>query len=469
MPCMNVEGALFSQDLPAGPLLADLAAALPDARRPVLFDSGTGPDDFAERDLLLFDPVEVVEAAWDEPGPRALERVSAALARHFPGAAQAPAGAADDAGARAPFAGCAAGWLGYDLGRQLERQTARARPDVELPDLCMGIYAFAVVEERESGRRRVVGRGDAATARACVDTVRALGREARASTAAPASVGRVTSTFDRAAYMAAVDAVREHILDGDVYQVNLAQRFEMEWSGRPVDLHRAWRAGARAPFGALIRTPHGAVISNSPELFLRRRGERLLSRPIKGTRPRGADAGEDARLQAELEASPKEQAELAMIVDLVRNDLGRSAQIGSVQVALPFATDAWPTVFHRVAAVSARVPVSLSPGAIIEAAFPPASVTGTPKIAALDIIDALEPVRRHVYTGALGWIGAGGDFDLSVAIRIATAVPGRLLVPVGGGITLASDPAAEYEETLHKARAAFEALGVALPAVDACS
>jgi len=196
---------------------------------------------------------------------------------------------------------------------------------------------------------------------------------------------------------------------------------------------------------------------------LRRRGGRIESRPIKGTRPRGADPFADEQLKADLEASDKETAELAMIVDLVRNDLGRSAEVGSVRVTLPFETAAWSTVFHRVATVSARVREDASAADLVEAAWPPASVTGTPKLSALAVIEELEPVRRHAYTGALGWFDASGDFDLSVAIRIATLCDGRLSINVGGGITLASDPAAEYDETLHKARGWFDVLQLPLP------
>jgi len=269
----------------------------------------------------------------------------------------------------------------------------------------------------------------------------------------------VRSTFTRPAYEAAVRAAREHILDGDVYQVNLSQRLAVDYAGRPEPLGAALSERFPAPFAALLRAPGLALISSSPELFLRRRGTAVLSRPIKGTRPRGATPEQDAVLRRELEASDKERAELAMIVDLVRNDLGRSARLGSVRVAGEFETDAWSTVFHRVAEVRCEVEPDLPASRLVAAAFPPASVTGTPKIRACEVIDELEPVRRHVFTGALGWIGADGDLDLSVAALTVTQEVGRLLFSVGGGITLASEPAAEYDETLHKARALLDVLG----------
>jgi len=448
--------------VPEGPSLADLAAVLPDERRPALLDSGGPLGPLARWSLLSFDPVETVQARAQSDGTApdgtAMAEVWNALRRRWPGAeAEAP----DE---HLPgFRGGAIGWFGYDLGRELERLPAVAAPDAALPDLHFGIYPFALAHERATGRRLVVGRGSREQGEAFAREVAALGE--RATSIGPLNgVGDIVdSTFDRPGYERAVERVREHILDGDVYQVNLAQRFEVSCSGRPEALHAALRQRFPAPFGALLRAPGLAVISSSPELFLRKRGGNVQSRPIKGTRPRHTDPARDAELRAALESSEKERAELAMIVDLVRNDLGRTAAIGSVRVEQPFETDAWSTVFHRVASVHAETAPGVRAQDVVQAAFPPASVTGTPKIRAMEVIESLEPVRRHVYTGAIGWIGPDGDLDLSVAIRIATLVDGRLLIPVGSGITLASDPAAEYEETLHKARAIFEVLGLPLP------
>jgi para-aminobenzoate synthetase component I len=446
--------------VPGEPSLAELAAAVPEARWPILFDSGDERTDLARWHLLLFDPVERLQRRA-EPGGHALQGVADALGRRWPEATPAT----EDASLPA-FRGGAAGWFGYDLGRELERLPERCAPDAELADLCVGLYPFALAEEVGTQRRLVVGRGTAAEARVFAHEVAELAARARPidPLARVARAGReLRSTLSRADYLAAVERVREHILDGEVYQVNLCQRLELPFTEPAEALQRAWRARFPAPFGALLRVPGAAVVSSSPELFLRRRGTRVESRPIKGTRPRHADPALDRTARAELEDSGKERAELAMIVDLVRNDLGRTASIGSVEVEGGFRTDAWSTVFHRVATVSAHVPRTVGSLAVVAGAFPPASVTGTPKLAAQGVIESLEPVRRHVYTGAIGWIGADGDMDLSVAIRIATLTGGRLLASFGGGITLASDPAAEYDETLHKARALCEALGVPLP------
>ncbi len=468
----DVTDDLVQLPVPAGPSLGRLAAQLPAGRMPLLFDSGPEPGELARWNLLVFDPVEVLSVAADD-GPQAFVALDEALDRQWPGRRAWPARDAD-VDRSPPFTGGAAGWFGYDLGRQLEVLPRRCAPDAELPDLLVGLYRWVLAEHLESGQRVVIGRGAPGQARVFLDSIQALadaaarapfpGEASGPATGGPVGTGRTaSSTFTRAAYEAAVERVREHILDGDVYQVNLSQRFEVRPAPDSRALHAALRRRFPAPFSALLRTPHGDVVSSSPELFLRRRGARVESRPIKGTRPRGATPAEDARMRAALEVSPKERAELAMIVDLVRNDLGRTASIGSVEVEQPFGTDAWSTVFHRVAVVRARFEPATPSSRLLAGAFPPASVTGTPKIAALSVIESLEPVRRHVYTGAVGWVGADDDLDLSVAIRIATRVGDRLLVNVGGGITLASEAAAEYEETLHKARALFDVLGVGAP------
>ncbi len=445
---------------PAGPPLRELAAAVPDERRPVLLDSSGPPGRCAAWSYVAFDPAQWIERRAGEGPGTAFDALEAALRARWPGApaARGDGGGVDAPDARPAFRGGAIGWLAYDLGRELERLPARAAPDADLPDLSIGLYPFALAEQAGTGRRWVTGRGSAAAARDFLAQVADLSARAQ-PLPAPARVGRVTSTFDRAGYEAAVRAVREHILDGDVYQVNLSQRLLADYPGDAAPLQAALAARFPAPFGALLRAPGCALLSASPELFLRRRGETLLSRPIKGTRPRGADPAADAALRAELESSAKERAELAMIVDLVRNDLGRTARLGSVRVVGGFETDAWSTVFHRVAEVRCDVDAGVPSARVVAAAFPPASVTGTPKIRACEVIEELEPVRRHAFTGAIGWIGADGDMDLSVAIRIATLVGRRLLFNVGGGITLASDPSAEYDETIHKARALLDVLG----------
>ncbi|HZJ71600.1 MAG TPA: anthranilate synthase component I family protein, partial [Planctomycetota bacterium] len=383
-------------NVPAGPPLAELAAAASDERWPMLLDSGPTPSPAARWSLLVLDPVERLLAAA-RPGGSALRQVQAALERRWPGAGRPRPGAA---GGELPgFAGGAVGWLSYELARELESLPVRARPDAEVPDLALGLYPFALAEEVATGRRLVVGRGTRPEAEAFREVVAGLAARATPLAPLPSAGAALRSSLPRGAYEAAVETARELIRDGEIYQVNLSQRFELPYAGRAEPLQAALARRFPAPYGALLRLPGLAVISSSPELFLRRRGERLECRPIKGTRPRSAEPTEDERLRAELEASPKEGAELAMIVDLVRNDLGRIARIGSVTVEQAAATEAWSTVWHRVAHVACAVDAGRGVAEVLEATFPPASVTGTPKLAACKVIEAIEPVRRHVYTG----------------------------------------------------------------------
>ena len=271
-----------------------------------------------------------------------------------------------------------------------------------------------------------------------------------------------TSNFTRAHYLQSVNRCLDYIAAGDVFQVNLSQRLELPFSGDPADLYAALLATAPAAYGALIDLGRHAIISNSPELFLRVEaegggGRRVITRPIKGTRPNapGLDHMAD-----ELLTSAKDAAELNMIVDLERNDLGRVCEIGSVRVSRPRHVEAHPTVFHGVAEVEGQLRPEVGLVELLRATFPGGSVTGAPKIRAMQIIDELEPVARGVYCGAIGHLDADGALQLNLAIRTMTLDhhTGALHIPVGGGIVAESEPEAEYEETWVKARAALGAV-----------
>jgi anthranilate/para-aminobenzoate synthase component I len=271
--------------------------------------------------------------------------------------------------------------------------------------------------------------------------------------------GEIGSTFSRDGYIAAVKRVWEYIAAGDIFQANLSQRISVPAPGvRPMALfHRLARAHPAA-YGALLDFGDWSLISNSPELFFRveplpdgRR--RIINRPIKGTRPRGD------RMDLELWESEKDKAELAMIVDLQRNDLGRVCEIGSVHVTEPRTIEAHPTVYHAVATIEGILRPDVGLAELLRAVFPCGSVTGCPKIRAMEIIDELEPVRRGPYCGAIGWIGMDGAMEFSVAIRTMVLKDDVAYVPVGGGVVADSSAAAEYEETLVKARAMLTAIG----------
>ncbi len=245
----------------------------------------------------------------------------------------------------------------------------------------------------------------------------------------------------------------DYIAAGDVYQVNLSQRFSTRGSFDPLDLYLRLRDGSPAPFAAYLHWDDMAVISASPEWFYQTRGDRIVTRPIKGTRPRGRTEDDDARLAAELAASPKDRAELTMIVDLERNDLGRVCQYGSVVVRDALLVESFAQVHHLVATVEGRLRSGVGPVDVIRAMFPGGSITGAPKIRAMEIIDELEPNRRSLYTGAIGYLGRGGSSAFNIAIRTILVEGDRASYQVGGGIVADSDPEAEYEETLAKGRA----------------
>jgi para-aminobenzoate synthetase component 1 len=264
------------------------------------------------------------------------------------------------------------------------------------------------------------------------------------------------SNFTREEYLAAVRKALDYIAAGDIFQVNLSQRFTTGGIAGPVTppdpltLYERLKSRSPAPYSAFLKWKDMAILSSSPELFYATRGRRIVTRPIKGTRPRGASPDDDARLARELAASPKDRAELTMIVDLERNDLGRVCEYGSVRVIEPGAVETFAQVHHLVATVEGRLREGEGPIDVVRAVFPGGSITGAPKIRAMQIIDELEPTRRGVYTGAIGYFGRGGASALNIAIRTLLVESERVHYQVGGGIVADSDPEAEYNETLHK-------------------
>jgi anthranilate/para-aminobenzoate synthase component I len=272
--------------------------------------------------------------------------------------------------------------------------------------------------------------------------------------------GELRSTFTRGRYLEAVARAIEYVAAGDVFQVNLSQRFSVPLGEHPAAVYARLRRQSPARYGACLAYDDFAILSNSPELFLRvdppdaTGKRRVVTRPIKGTRPRG-----EGMAQALL-ASAKDQAELNMIVDLERNDLGRVCEVGSVRVTEPRSIEAHPTVYHGVATVEGVLRDDVTFVDLLRATFPGGSVTGAPKIRAMEVIEELEPVRRGPYCGAIGYLAGDGSVEFNVAIRTMVIKDGLAHVAVGGGIVADSEPAAEYEETLVKARAMFAALGV---------
>ena len=373
-------------------------------------------------------------------------------------------------GARAvpeiPFLGGAVGFFSYEFGAGFEQVRHRAPDDLGQPDLEFGFYDAVVALDTRDGRAilatsEVGGRDPVALQEAVMDRLKNAGAAPFAPVAVSdpaAAPAEPVSNMGRAGFMAGVQRIREYIAAGDVYQVNLAHRFVAAYRGDPRELYRRLRERSPAPFGAYLNFGGWQVLSVSPERFFERRGRRVATRPIKGTRPRGRTPEEDARLQAELRASAKDQAELLMIVDLERNDLGRVCRTGSVQVDEWATLEEHPTVWHLVAEVSGELAEGRDLFDLLRASFPGGSITGAPKIRAMQIIAELEPHRRGLYTGSIGYLGFDGDAELNIAIRTLVCGDGKVCFHVGGGITWDSDPSDEYAETLAKGRALRSAL-----------
>jgi para-aminobenzoate synthetase component 1 len=268
-------------------------------------------------------------------------------------------------------------------------------------------------------------------------------------------VGPPKSNFTREAYLQALSRIREYIRQGDVYQVNLTQRFSFPLSGEPYYLFKRLFGLNPAPFYAFLNCGDFQVLSTSMERFLYRRGDYLETRPIKGTRPRGATPAADVVLRQELAESRKDDAELSMIVDLLRNDLGKVCRPRTVRVLEHKRLEAYQNVYHLVSVVAGQLQPECRAVDILRATFPGGSITGCPKIRAMEIIDELEPHVRHVYCGAIGYLGLHRNLDLNVAIRTAIISKGQAHFAVGGGVVYDSREEDEYEETLHKGRTLF--------------
>jgi len=371
-----------------------------------------------------------------------------------------------------PLGGCF-GWWGYDLKNWVEpRLPRRAARDLDLPDCWLGFYDSLVAFDHALGKAWIISTGflpdgsrSASRARTQLEgwiRLAAAGtqHEPRNTEHATRPIPSLPSSLPRDAFLAAVARAQRYIRAGDIYQVNLSQRLALDAAPPAWELFEELCAVSPAPFAAFVNDGLTQVVSSSPELFLRLSGAHAVTRPIKGTRPRAADPDADARLGFELQTSPKENAELVMITDLLRNDLGRICQFGSVTVPDLARLERFAQVQHLVSTVEGRLRREVTHLEALRACFPGGSITGAPKIRALEIIDELEPVARGPYTGALGYVGFNRESQLSIVIRAAVCQAGKAWFHTGAGIVADSDPAAEYEETLAKAQGFLRALAV---------
>jgi para-aminobenzoate synthetase component 1 len=426
---------------------------------------------------LTADPIAVVESPAAGPDPFAVGR---RLLARLDATPVVPADAPR-------FLGGLVGFLGYDLGHILERLPSIAADDQGLPALRLALHDWVVAWDRRTGHAWLGGRaldGDARRLARRLDEVHArlitqgpggphAVRPARAGPddhPTPDDAGgplRFRSSLSRAAFEAGVEQVRQHIARGDIYQANLTRRLEVPFDGDPWHRYRRLRTGDPSLFSAFLDlgpSPETgrprALLSASPEPFLSLTPDRMVATdPIKGTRPRGRDRAEDRALACELLGSAKDRAENVMIVDVLRNDLGRVCDPGTVRVPRLCRLERTAAVQHLVSTVTGRLAHDRDAFDLLTASFPGGSITGAPKIRAMEILEELEPVRRGPYTGSLGWIGPDGAMQTSILIRTFVADGRRLTLHVGGGITWNSDPAGEWDETVAKARGPLEAIG----------
>jgi len=371
-----------------------------------------------------------------------------------------------------PFVGGAVGYFSYDLGHFIERLPDTVIDDLQLPECYLAFYDAVVAYDHLEGKTFVISTGfpelqESQRLRRAEERLKEL--KNRTLLSPPPQISedvlagagaKLRANFSHENYLKAVETAREYICAGDIFQVNLSQRFESDIPVPPYELYKRLRKINPAPFANYFGFDGVSIVGASPERFLKVRSDWVETRPIKGTKPRGKTAQEDDELARSLRASFKDRAENVMIVDLERNDIGRVCRYGTVKVTELAVLETYPTVFHLTSTVVGQLRDGKNRIDLLKATFPGGSITGAPKVRSMEIIDELEPTRRSVYTGSLGYLSFNGDMDLDIVIRTIIVKDSRAYFQVGGAITYDSDPEAEYIETLDKGRAMMQALGI---------
>lgn len=362
-----------------------------------------------------------------------------------------------------PFLGGAVGYFAYDLCHFVENLPRTAEDDVNIPDCFLGFYDGIIVVDHLENKTYLVALGVNGDPEEKINNLEKIIKEGelnpptveiKEKTNAP----EFKSNMDKEYYIESINKIREYIREGDIYQVNFTQRFQCELEETPLELYTKLRTINPAPFATFMDIGEAQIVSSSPERFIKVQNGIIETRPIKGTRPRGKTPEEDKENREDLLNSEKDRAELLMIVDLERNDLGRIAKTGTVKVPELFVLEEYATVYHLVSTVTAEVREDCDAVDILKATFPGGSITGAPKIRSMEIIDELEPTQRNLYTGSIGYIGFNGDIDLNIVIRTVLCKDQNAYFQVGGGIVWDSNPESEYQESLDKAKAQIMAL-----------
>ncbi|WEM43318.1 aminodeoxychorismate synthase component I [Photobacterium sp. DA100] len=353
-----------------------------------------------------------------------------------------------------PFIGGAVGLFSYDLGRRVEKVANIAKHDIATADMAVGIYDWALVADHHTKRLYLVSPSGSSRKQWLLQHHKSAQLAASATDSQRPHVFSLTSPWqanmDKDEYRSKFDRIQQYLLSGDCYQINLTQRFSASYQGDEWQAYRLLEERNGAPFSAFLRTSDSAILSVSPERFLQHRHGQIETKPIKGTRPRDADPARDAALAEELRTTEKDRSENLMIVDLLRNDIGRVAKPGTVKVPKLFDIESFPAVHHLVSTVTGELDQQYTATDLLRACFPGGSITGAPKIRAMDIIEELEPNRRSAYCGSIGYVSRCGQMDTSITIRTLVANEQTLHVWAGGGIVADSQADSEYQETLDK-------------------
>ncbi|HEN8802164.1 TPA: aminodeoxychorismate synthase component I [Pseudomonas putida] len=436
--------------LPYQPDPAAYFARLRQAPGAILLDSARPGAERGRFDLLSAWPLQQLQAQPDESGRVFLQRLRAGLAQL--GHAQLPEGC------ELPFAGGLIGYLSYDFGRRLEQLPSLAVDDLGLPDAQLGLYAWALVSDHLYGTSQLVFHPSLASEERD-RLINLFQASDQTQSGAFRLLAPMAGDLQPEQYKAAFDQVQRYIEAGDCYQINLTQRFRARCQGDPWQAYKALRHACPTPFSGYQQLADGsALLSFSPERFIRVSQGQVETRPIKGTRPRASDPGEDTRNAQELLRSPKDRSENLMIVDLLRNDLGRTCEIGSVKVPELFSLESYPNVHHLVSSITGRLARDKDALDLIGDSFPGGSITGAPKIRAMQIIDQLEPARRALYCGSLLYVDVRGEMDSSIAIRSLLVKDGQVSCWGGGAVVADSEWQAEYEESIAKVRVLMQTL-----------
>jgi len=437
-------------ELPYRPDSASLFESIADSAWAVFLDSGSHHPGQSRFDILAAEPYVrlITRGALTEIHAEGIELAREdpfALVRRYLGFEPAGAGGL-------PFCGGAIGYFGYDLARRLEHLPASAEDAEKIPDMAVGIYDWAVVVDHRERRSWLIGQGrDPETDIKWDSLIARFSAPPAEKSRAPFRISSpVASNLTREAYATAFGRILDYIREGDCYQVNLAQRFAATAAGDAWLAYQRLRVINPAPHAAYLNTPYAQVLSASPERFLKVEGDQVETRPIKGTRPRAGYSRLDAELAEELRASEKDRAENVMIVDLLRNDLSKNCLPGSVKVPRLFDVESFSTVHHLVSTVTGTLRPGRDAVDVLRGSFPGGSITGAPKLRAMQIIEELEPNRRGVYCGAIGYIGFDGTMDVNIAIRTMVYSRGTVRFWAGGGIVADSKLEDEYQETFDK-------------------